>query len=681
MRNDLHIRLGRVPLQVRLLETLTVNPDFPLRAYPLRDQCRRFGIFRLSEESKKPSPRDLKPFVYTKLRTNDAKAGTAIRLLEVLRGLNEAPLRCRIHHTDLSSLPQYETLSYRWGDKTDVETIECDSQNLNIPKTLAAALRGVRHYDRSRLVWADAACINQKDLREKEQQVRLMRRIYSQSQRTLIWLSDQPNLKISWTAWIPITFSLAWFRRRVDAHLVPQLRIHHYRKNTSSIVSPLSSAGYFAYVNILRNPWFQRAWVVQEVAVANNPTIIWNGSEISWANVVNGLQFISKLNFGLAFMPTLQHIFSIDRERQRYHRSKDDLLHILQRHQRCSATDDRDKVFAFTGLADDRSADLVISYSKPVKQIYEDFARLALHKSKSLTLLSQPAAIERPASELPSWVPDWSRVRSSGMSHSWGLEALALASKFSCSDKLSRVPFAAAPATAVAPKITTDGKLQAEGMILDTISGVADTFEGVELPAPASNLRGVVMGWTKSSRSYVAAQRVMMSWEELAGARVPASTYAPTREPILDAYWKTVSAGDYPHVPSVQIEAGIWNRVNRMAWKMRRYKLDRAMTLPYSIMLAVWQVITKGPAFKFHLQSHYTLHRRLATTKNGYLALVFDGIRAGDVVGLLRGSNVPLILRTTGVAGEWTLVGDAYVHGIMFGEAWNENTVETLTIC
>lgn len=172
-----------------------------------------------------------------------------------------------------------------------------------------------------------------------------------------------------------------------------------------------------------------------------------------------------------------------------------------------------------------------------------------------------------------------------------------------------------------------------------------------------------------------------MGWESIAGAREPNRIYEPTKEPILDAYWKTVSAGEYPHIEGVRIEVKIWNRVNRLAWRLRKYKAEGLVLLPYSILLSIWQAVSKGPAFKFHIQGHYTLYRRMAWTKKGYLALVSPAVQSGDAVFLLKGSNVPLVLGQTDSKSRYMLKGDAYTHGVMFGEAWKEAAAHLVTIC
>ena len=62
-----------------------------------------------------------------------------------------------------------------------------------------------------------------------------------------------------------------------------------------------------------------------------------------------------------------------------------------------------------------------------------------------------------------------------------------------------------------------------------------------------------------------------------------------------------------------------------------------------------------------------TFHRRLIVTGKKYLGLAPAHVQPGDVVVILVGALVPIVLRR--VDNHHILVGEAYVHGIMDGEA------------
>ena len=61
--------------------------------------------------------------------------------------------------------------------------------------------------------------------------------------------------------------------------------------------------------------------------------------------------------------------------------------------------------------------------------------------------------------------------------------------------------------------------------------------------------------------------------------------------------------------------------------------------------------------------------RILATLDRGYVVLGPRSCEAGDLVCILRGCSVPVLLRRNGDLGTYTFIGECYVHGMMDGEA------------
>jgi hypothetical protein len=94
----------------------------------------------------------------------------------------------------LSRQPAYEALSYTWG--SDLEFGNCLTLN-GTPKplheNLEAALRRLRHSTYTRPLWVDAICINQSDIAEREQQIRIMRQIYLQANQVCVWLGENSD--------------------------------------------------------------------------------------------------------------------------------------------------------------------------------------------------------------------------------------------------------------------------------------------------------------------------------------------------------------------------------------------------------------------------------------------------------------------------------------------------------
>ncbi|KAK4442311.1 HET-domain-containing protein [Podospora aff. communis PSN243] len=115
-------------------------------------------------------------------------AGSEIRVLDLLPGETNAPLHCKLQHASLSDKPQFEALSYVWGDATIRSTITVDGHNVGITVNLEETLRALRYHDKTRTLWVDAICINQQDTAEKNVQVPLMGNIYHNAVRVVTWL-------------------------------------------------------------------------------------------------------------------------------------------------------------------------------------------------------------------------------------------------------------------------------------------------------------------------------------------------------------------------------------------------------------------------------------------------------------------------------------------------------------
>ena len=72
------------------------------------------------------------------------------------------------------------------------------------------------------------------------------------------------------------------------------------------------------------------------------------------------------------------------------------------------------------------------------------------------------------------------------------------------------------------------------------------------------------------------------------------------------------------------------------------------------------QTLTLGP----------TRGRVLAATTTGHISLVPWGTMEGDLIYVVLGASVPFVLRphAEGLDVAFTLIGEAYVQGIMYGE-------------
>lgn len=111
-----------------------------------------------------------------------------IRLIR-LEPHNSTMTTASLFVTSLDDAPEYEALSYTWGNPQKSSLIYLNKVPFQVTQNLAAALEKLQRTE-PRILWIDAICINQKDPCERSDQVTKMRTIYAQASAVLVWLGN-----------------------------------------------------------------------------------------------------------------------------------------------------------------------------------------------------------------------------------------------------------------------------------------------------------------------------------------------------------------------------------------------------------------------------------------------------------------------------------------------------------
>jgi len=90
-----------------------------------------------------------------------------VRLLRIHPGEDDQVVECDIITSDLASDVEYNALSYVWGDSAARKEVVLNKKRVEITESLCGALTRYRSSAQTRLLWADAICINQNDMPEK----------------------------------------------------------------------------------------------------------------------------------------------------------------------------------------------------------------------------------------------------------------------------------------------------------------------------------------------------------------------------------------------------------------------------------------------------------------------------------------------------------------------------------
>ncbi|KAK5111526.1 hypothetical protein LTR62_004821 [Meristemomyces frigidus] len=213
-----------------------------------------------------------------------------IRLLDLQPGDPEAPVVCSLRVVSLvdGQDPDYEAVSYAWGDANLREEVQVNGSLLSVPLSTARALSRLRETDQVRTVWIDAICINQQNILERSSQVAFMLRVYRSSRRVAVWLGDPAGSKDE------TTLSAGDVDTAADTVIhwaSAKLGVNTFDELSETLALQKDLQGLYAFnpddlltvyaqlESLCQQPWFSRRWVAQEFALGRR-NICYIGSGI-----------------------------------------------------------------------------------------------------------------------------------------------------------------------------------------------------------------------------------------------------------------------------------------------------------------------------------------------------------------------------------------------------------------
>ncbi|KAK4953242.1 hypothetical protein LTR10_008948 [Elasticomyces elasticus] len=357
----------------------------------------------------------------------------------------DEPIRALLEHTNIDEPCNYDAISYCWSRREDgraelIQDIQCNGHVVPVTDTAEEAIKSFRRPDRERVLWLDALCINQSDIRERTQQVSMMataddvhvflKWVWTLGGRGLEAAHEGESLVLHATNDLEpegvdtdLLASVDALFDDMEAHRAVSRQppaVHNsspsvYRKSLSTRTG--ADTGLLTSINtFLSLRWFQRRWVLQETFFGTTPVVYFGKSSITVLALDTALTRIT---------PTLQRAL-VDAERidnrlvyevqqvtslpRRTRIAITDPIDTLYRFDHFSCQDGRDVVYALLSMNDFYG--IKPDYSLSVEQTYLRFAHACTQSGKTCKLLWQ-AARRRPiidkcnVSALPSWVPDW----------------------------------------------------------------------------------------------------------------------------------------------------------------------------------------------------------------------------------------------------------------------------------
>jgi hypothetical protein len=305
---------------------------------------------------------------------------------------------------------------------------------------------------------------------------------------------------------------------------------------------------------------------------------------------------------------------------------------------RSKATDPRDKIFALLGISKDAEdltkAGLIPDYSKSCDEVYTMAARAVIQTGN----VDLPAFNQFPkVGNVPSWVPDW--------------RAQVL---LPCGGRSLETRFAASGSWKLKDtcvQTSNSGELTLEGCVVDHIEISKYPWRD-ELSSQFSQDQKAIYNLITSVGDFYEQSKAKYeeTGEEIYKSRLDRSS-SYFRVPIGD---EIPDSKDLVNSPDK----------NPMDFQFEGHQnLIGYLKFPKEVL--------PGEAGRWYFGNlqlgGFRPYRKPFLSKKGYMGLCAGSIQEGDITVIFLGGKFPYIIREND-DGTFRLIGEAYVHGIMYGE-------------
>ncbi len=424
-------------------------------------------------------------------------------------------------------------------------------------------------------------------------------------------------------------------------------------------------------------------WCVQEVAVARNITILWGEKSIPWDQMVVAMDHqVSRGATNWLSTQRNEHLTRIRLQialRQIFWpkpgetpRQVTSISWLLATTVERGATEPRDKVYALNGLL------LLLGvrlnqpdYEKPVRQVYQEIAEIAMTCDSNLDILYLTTGSEN-SHNLPSWVPDFSDIK-----------------------RAAPITHLSFNATKISPCIwrVSGNTLYPRGHIIDRIRSTGPVLpDHIQTPREPTatidteQIRSFLENWIAIFQAWAALARTLTTYptnqpvdqvfahtlltDGVASMKQKLSPFLVSFNTWLKMLTTMSSPDDLIGSTDLKLLGSI---LNLPADTPEQREFAAKMTATTLISQIVGAALgTARQASCINLWMCLVLRRkRFFVTEAGWMGLATGAVEVGDAVVLFSGPRTPFLIREQGNETA-RLVCPAYVEGVMEGWLWNE---------
>jgi hypothetical protein len=655
-----------------------------------------------------------------------------VRLLRLPPGPRFGPINCSILVTRLSVAPEFEAVSYCWRPSSslshDSDTIYVTNEDdtnpahpgaaLRVPGSIIPFLYRTRGHrvPRTRTFWIDSICINQDDTQERSVHVPKMREIYVKARATLSWLGPEGDR--STEAFKYASKLIKVLRKHMAKN--GQLEISDEElKDTDDIKVTLGDPDLEALIKTLERPYFERAWIVQEVAVSEKISLICGDAVISWEQFHWAFTYLIRVTpWVFEFYPShrMALLYTLRFSETDWQSSQVvEWYKVLLRHRSHKATDLRDKVYAYYGLRCKeglRELGVKPDYvNTTTSSLYTALATNSLMARQSVVLhIPRFVTAGSPGDKdpdvkhtmLPSWAPDWQWTDQTpeSLMYAKAGSGSEVPDFRASSDSDFKPVFDVQPDPVRDPDNYTPGVLprflRLRGFRVARITHSTASWT-LQRPTGRQTL-------FEQARVLQENQVQIVDWESKLQWSNTSRVYSPTGENWMAAVYDTLIADTTYPLAARQAAAKGFEQRQRFLRLIPTFHLHTTIYIYCLLILAERFIKLFGytnPQLQFRLMVPHMINRkgvRLAhetDAETEYLGLV-PGISAlNDSLFMIEGVRTPLVLRSKGMTqilvedkgredGRkiektvmlWEFIGDCYVHGLMDGKVWDRRAHE-----
>ncbi|TID18062.1 HET-domain-containing protein [Venturia nashicola] len=609
-----------------------------------------------------------KPYIYNPLQSN-----RVIRLLSVRRpsvdGIN-GDFYYQLVTMSLDDPVPYETVSYCWGDHEQKYRINLmDGSFLMVTQSLGSELVEISSHSKTGYLWIDQMCIDQANLVEKAQQVNVMGDIYACGLRVLVSLG-LPNVSLR-----PL-FTL------VDLALEYELNQRSVVDLQGALSDYMLSGGrtprllppfWKAMVDLLRHPWFTRAWVFQECVLS--PTIVFVFGErlVSLDPIVRLALATSRLETAtisgvippgcVTAQPGFHQLYSIVQTRSDRAWGKPQVfwqtLSIVAPYTHCA--DPRDRLFAFLGLLNDDTIDVKPDYRVPHYEILTDTAKRFIEAKASLEIFSLIPRVGQEESlreGVPSWAPDWSKPEETIPLTSWR----RISPFNACGGRQYGDAVLQDRRRTFRPLRLLQKQLRVKGKIIATIQNAhLEPFTSLD-------------NWI--SRDLISFLRLDQALSHFTSISPPKDAYSNMS---LERILKVILADGALLCDTPEFSKGVYLLDTELTDLTQAYLQfndpELVGSAPFKLAPYARNV------YSLRNLSRVAVERRLIMCDDGRLGLVHNRAQEGDVIAVLHGSRTPVVFQPR-ADGKFEIKGQCYFEDSMHGESifWEEDEADEFIV-